>query len=187
MDNVVKPLWSCLKKVSNIDGKVLGKDGKPIKAFRGVQFSVVASSKAVNKDASIIAKDTSTVRVENMNSNDDNSVNGEQVNCVDNPNFNTASMEDPNDYVEATVGRDGFSKVNGYRKDYATYKDHTEQVYANHDVHELMSFAAMLKDQSLKKRVNLNDQEGNGTIEFGYVKQMMDENKNIHDTSDESV
>nr|GEV32463.1 hypothetical protein [Tanacetum cinerariifolium] len=44
----------------------------------------------------------------------------------------------------------------------------------------------MLKDQSSKKGVNLTDLEGNDTSEFGYVKQVVDENKNIHGTSDES-
>ncbi|GKA42279.1 hypothetical protein Tco_0734939 [Tanacetum coccineum] len=39
-----KPLKSCLKKVSNIDGKILGKDGKPMKVVRNVQTNATVSS-----------------------------------------------------------------------------------------------------------------------------------------------
>ncbi|GJU63647.1 RNA-directed DNA polymerase, eukaryota, reverse transcriptase zinc-binding domain protein [Tanacetum coccineum] len=39
-----KLLKSCLKKVSNIDGKVLGKDGKPMKVVRNVQPVATAAS-----------------------------------------------------------------------------------------------------------------------------------------------
>ncbi|GKC26645.1 hypothetical protein Tco_1033939, partial [Tanacetum coccineum] len=35
---ILKPLRSCFARIKNIDGKTLGKDGKPLKAFRNVHF-----------------------------------------------------------------------------------------------------------------------------------------------------
>nr|GEX80229.1 hypothetical protein [Tanacetum cinerariifolium] len=39
-----KPFKSCLKKVSNIDGNIVGKDGKPIKVMRNVHIGTMVTS-----------------------------------------------------------------------------------------------------------------------------------------------
>ncbi|GJT36585.1 zinc knuckle CX2CX4HX4C containing protein [Tanacetum coccineum] len=42
--DVVQPPRSCFAKIKNIDGKVLGKDGKPMKALRNVHFGADADT-----------------------------------------------------------------------------------------------------------------------------------------------
>ncbi|GJX60010.1 hypothetical protein Tco_0291400 [Tanacetum coccineum] len=42
--DAVQPPRSCFAKIKNIDGKVLGKDGKPIKALRNVHFEADADT-----------------------------------------------------------------------------------------------------------------------------------------------
>ncbi|GJT91736.1 zinc knuckle CX2CX4HX4C containing protein [Tanacetum coccineum] len=56
MDTTIKPLWSCLKN-TKIDGKILGKDGKPMKPVRGAPV-VVDVNEAKNKDIVGVVKDT---------------------------------------------------------------------------------------------------------------------------------